>query len=258
MLTSLPLFLFGLCLGSFINVCIYRLPRGLSIISPSSSCPFCGYKIPLYLNIPIISYLILSGKCKKCKTKIPLRYPIIELITGIVVLCLFLKVQKFTSSLFFLVLFFTVLIIISGIDFEHKIIPDVLSIGLVIVGVLYSPFNIFLNSKSQILKLNQMIDKMLFCLISILLCVLTLVLLSLICNRLFKRESLGMGDIKLSCGISSFFGINGLLLCLFFGSFIGTVVSLILISLKKLKFGEYIPFAPFLSLGAFLYFMFLK
>lgn len=255
MLIPLLFFLFGLCLGSFVNVCIYRLPRGLSIVFPASFCPSCGYKIPFYLNIPIISYLILSGKCRNCKAKIPLRYPITELITGIAVLCLFLKVQKFTFLLFFLIFFFAVLIIISGIDFEHKIIPDILSIGLTSICVIYSPFNGFLTSPIHFL--NPAISKFSFSTLSIIICVVSLMLLRIVGNHIFKKESLGIGDIKLCCAISAMFGIKGFLFSLFFGSIIATFVSLFLILLKKFKFGEHLSFGPFLSLGIFLYFMLL-
>ena len=120
-------FIFGAAIGSFLNVCIYRIPAETSIVKPSSRCPSCGHPIRFYDNIPILSFLILRARCRDCGAKISWRYPLIELITGLMALLLF---GKFGLSLVFLTFFiFTaVLIVIAFIDLDHQIIPDILSL----------------------------------------------------------------------------------------------------------------------------------
>ena len=126
-------FIFGAVVGSFLNVCIYRLPKEESVVFPPSHCPKCDYKIRFYDNIPIVSYLMLGGKCRSCKTRISLQYPAVELINGLLTLFLFIK---FGPSLSFLMLFLfcSALVVITFIDLEHQIIPDVISLSGIIVG----------------------------------------------------------------------------------------------------------------------------
>lgn len=124
---TLLLFAFGACIGSFLNVCIFRIPEKLSIVFPGSFCPICKKKIPFYCNIPILSYILLMGRCKHCRSRISLRYPMVELLTGVLTLLLFVKFGL-TPQLFFWLFFVYVLIVISLIDIDHKIIPDRISI----------------------------------------------------------------------------------------------------------------------------------
>ncbi len=141
--TIIPLyifvFVFGAVVGSFLNVCIYRLPNRQSVVFPPSHCPKCDYKIRFYDNIPIISYLLLGGKCRSCKTPISLQYPIVELINGLLTLFLFIKLGP-TSTFLFLFIFSSALVTITFIDLEHQIIPDVISIPGIVIGFAASFF----------------------------------------------------------------------------------------------------------------------
>ncbi len=132
-------FIFGAVVGSFLNVCICRLPKNESIVFPPSHCPNCDYRIPWYDNIPIISYLILAGKCRSCKSRISFQYPLVELINALLTLFLFIR---FGPSLAFIVLFpfCSSMVVITFIDLEHQIIPDVISLPGIIVGFIFSFF----------------------------------------------------------------------------------------------------------------------
>lgn len=224
------IFLFGIAIGSFSNVCIYRLPRRMSIITPSSHCPVCGKGISPIDNIPIISFLILSGKCRNCRSPISFVYPLVEIITGLIYLFLYFK---FHISFLFLVfaILCTSLIIIAFIDLEHKIIPDVITLPGMIIGLAVSltmPHITALNSVKGLL-----VGGGLFYAVAVL-----------------SRGGMGGGDIKLIAMIGSFLGWKMTLLTIFLGSFIGSVVGITLIVMKKKGRKDMIPFGPFLSLGA--------
>lgn len=238
----LPLFfLFGCCVGSFVNVCIYRIPLSQSIIFPPSYCPICKRKIYFYDNIPILSYILLGGRCRFCRSKISLMYPVYEFLTGLVFCLVFLKLNNFALFLVFASVF-VLLLIISGIDLKHNIIPDVLSFSLIGLGLLFSPFNRYF-SWWLLSVFGALFSAGLFFLIY------------LFGRWVFKKEAMGEGDIKLSAGIGSIFGISGILYTLFFASLIGTIVSLVLIFAGKKRFGDYLPFGPFLGCGCFIYFL---
>ena len=126
-LTETFVFIFGLCIGSFLNVCIYRLPESKSIVQPRSMCPHCGTPIRFYDNIPILSYILLKGKCRHCSTPIALRYPVVELISGAFALGVYLKYGIRLEALIYYALIAT-LIVITFIDIDHQIIPDVVTL----------------------------------------------------------------------------------------------------------------------------------
>ena len=125
----IPIFVFflGLCVGSFLNVCIFRIPESKSIVHPPSACPGCGAPIKFYDNIPVFSYIILSGKCRNCKMPISIRYPLVELLTGLLSLAVYAKFGLTLETLVYFV-FVAVLLTISFIDIDHKIIPDLISL----------------------------------------------------------------------------------------------------------------------------------
>jgi len=238
----LTVFIIGLCLGSFANVLIYRIPRNVSIIKPGSFCPNCKSPIRWYLNIPVVSYILLSGKCKNCGEKISLQYPVIEILTA--VLFVFLWINS-TNKIFFVLysIFVFYLIVISFIDLEHRIIPDVLSYSLTIIGIFLSPLNLYLSDK--------LTTRILYSISGLLTGLIIFFLISYTGRKIFKKEALGEGDIKLAAGLGVFLGPYKFLFSLFIGSLAGTFLSLILIYiLKKKKWGEYLPFGPFLSFGA--------
>lgn len=238
MAMSFVIFLFGAIVGSFLNVCIYRLPRDKSIVVPNSFCPSCEKPIKYYDNIPILSYILLQGRCRNCNTKISKIYPLVELITALLFLLLFKK-TGFTIELPVMMLFVAILIVISLIDLEFQIIPDILSIGGVAIGFLLSfvrPFFGFLDA-----------------LYGIILGGVVLFAIAYLYQLCAKREGMGGGDIKLLGMIGAFIGIKGVLFSLISGSLIGTIVGIPLMLIKGQDTKYAIPFGPFLSLGAIIY-----
>jgi len=233
------IFIIGLAVGSFLNVCIYRLPRGESLISPPSHCPECGSLIKWYDNIPLLSYLMLKGKCRNCSHLISPRYPLVEGLTGLFYLFAFLFHRSNGSPfiLFFRdIVFISFLIPIFFIDLNDRIIPNSLSYSLLIVGLLFG-----LLTKSFLSTLLGMgIGAGLF------------LGIHLLGSFFLKEESLGVGDIKLAAGIGAFLGWKAALLCFFLSFVLGGVISGILLLAHLKGRRDRIPFAPFLVTGAFI------
>jgi len=227
--------IFGALVGSFLNVCIFRLPKEESIIWPGSHCPHCKKPIRFYDNIPLISYLLLKGKCRHCKKPISFQYPLIEGITALSSLFLIMKFGPSLSYLFYFA-FVAALIVITVIDLYHQIIPDAISLPGIGVGLLASlliPQITFFNS-----------------LIGILLGGGSLFIVATFYQWLFKREGMGGGDIKLLAMIGAFLGWKAVLLTILLSSFIGSVTGILMMVVKGKDFKYAIPFGPFLSLGA--------
>jgi len=235
---SIIVFIFGAIVGSFLNVCIYRLPRDKSIIVPNSFCPHCEKPIKYYDNVPILSYIILRGKCRYCNAKISIKYPIVEFITASLFTLLY-EINGLSLELPVMMLFVALLIVISFIDLEFQIIPDVLSIGGLTAGFL--------------LSFTRPVFGFLDALYGILLGGGVLFAIAYGYQLLRKREGMGGGDIKLLGMIGAFCGIRGVLFSLMAGSLIGTLVGLPLMIVKKKDTKYAIPFGPFLSLGALLF-----
>ena len=236
-------FILGLLFGSFINVCIYRIPQGKSIILPSSYCPFCKKRIFWFDNIPVLSYLFLKGRCRFCKHLIPLLYPIVEFLTGILFVVIYLKFGLSLTTFTFLV-FVVFGIIISFIDLKSQLIPDSLSLPLIIIGIILSPLNSFLNKPGIIFSLAGAIFGFIF-----------LSIIAFLGKLIFKKEAMGGGDIKLISGIGAFIGPYGVISTIFIGSFLGTIYGIFLIIKRKTK-SEPIAFGPFLFLGSLVYILF--
>ena len=236
------IFAFGASLGSFYNVCIYRIPKKLSIVTPGSSCPFCKKPIPFYLNIPVLSYFILRGKCKYCKHSFSPRYPIIEALTGLILLALYIKFGYSITTIFWFA-FISVLIIISFIDIDYQIIPDTFSIpGIFIFATapLFVPEISFLDSVLGIIIGGG-----------------SLYIIALTYYILKKTEGMGGGDIKLLAMIGAAIGWKGVIVTIFIGSLAGTIAGIIImISSKIIDIKLKIPFGPYLSIGAVIYIFF--
>ena len=234
MLTLISI-IFGAMVGSFLNVCIFRLPKEESIVWPGSHCPHCKNPIKFYDNIPLISYILLKGKCRHCHSPISFQYPLIEGITALGSLILFMKFGPSLSYLFYFS-FVAALIVITVIDLYHQIIPDVISLPGIGVGLLASliiPQITFLNS-----------------LIGVLLGGGSLFLVATLYQWLFKREGMGGGDVKLLAMIGAFLGWKAVILTILLSSLIGSITGIIIMALKGKDFKYAIPFGPFLSLGA--------
>lgn len=235
----MAVFIFGASIGSFLNVCIYRIPKGESIAFPGSFCPVCKTSIPFYLNIPIISYIILLGKCRKCQTEISVRYPIVELITAFSALATFIKFGLTAESLFWFT-FIALLIIISFIDIDLQIIPDILSIP-----------GIFIFAFSPLIVPETTLKDTL---IGILAGGGSLYLVAVIYYLIRKDEGMGGGDIKLLAMIGAATGWKGVIFTIFTSSLMGTLGGvLMMFVIKKADSKLRIPFGPYLAAGAVVY-----
>lgn len=227
--------IFGAIVGSFLNVCIFRIPKNESIVIPGSHCPNCNTPIKFYDNIPILSYILLGARCRYCKHSISIQYPIVEVITTISSFLIFIK---FGISTDYFVYFFFIcaLIILTVIDLYHQIIPDVISLPGIVVGLL----------ASLIIRNVSFLES----LIGMILGGGSLFLIAVAYQWLFKKEGMGGGDIKLLAMIGAFLGWKSVFITIILSSFIGSIVGIILISIKGKDFKYAIPFGPFLSIGA--------
>lgn len=233
--------IFGLIIGSFLNVCIYRIPRNKSIVWPPSGCPKCGKHIAFYDNIPLLSYLILWGKCRHCKAPISCQYPIVEFITGALTL-LFVWHWGLTPWTAVLLTAVYCLIILSVIDLELMIIPDRFSLGLIVLGL--ATFALNPNFAGTLL------DRFLQSLLGAGVGFFGTLAVALLGYVMFKKEAMGGGDVKLMGGIGAFVGWEGVITTIIFASALGLVYSVFLMIFKGKGKGDAIPFGPFLSVGA--------
>ncbi len=227
--------IFGAIIGSFLNVCIFRLPKEESIVWPGSYCPHCKKPIKFYDNIPLVSYILLKGRCRHCQSAISFQYPFVEGITALASLILFMKFG-FSLSYLFYFLFVAALIVITVIDLYHQIIPDVISLPGIVVGLIASiiiPQMTFFNSLTGILLGGG-----------------SLFLVATIYQWLFKREGMGGGDVKLLAMIGAFLGWKAVILTILLSSLVGSITGIIVMFLKGKDFKYAIPFGPFLSFGA--------
>ena len=233
-------FVFGACIGSFLNVVIHRLPRGESLVSPRSRCPECRTTIAWYDNLPLASWLVLRGRCRHCGGKIDARYPIVELLTGLIAFGLH---ARWGLSLQSLVGFYfaCTLLAIAYIDLDFGTIPDVLSLSGLIVGLATSPL---LHPEAPVQAIETAV-------VGALLGGGLLFTVAWTYERATGREGMGGGDIKLLAMIGAFLGWQGVLLTLLLGSLVGSAIGISLMITRGADAKLAIPFGPFLSIGAF-------
>ena len=229
------IFILGLIVGSFSNVCIYRIPRNESIVYPASHCPKCRSNISPKDNIPLLSYILLKGRCRNCKSKISIQYPVVEFLTGFIYLIIYLIYGLSIQSLIYIILS-SALIIIAFIDLNEQIVPDVISLPGIVIGFIISffvPYISFLNSALGVLVGGGII-----------------LIIGLAGSAIFKKEAMGGGDVKLAAMIGAFLGWRYIIISLFLGFFLGALAGIILI-LSKIKSREdVVPFGPFIVLGS--------
>lgn len=231
----------GAIIGSFLNVCIWRIPREESIVFPSSHCPVCSHPIRFFDNVPMISWLILRGRCRDCGESISPRYPLVEALTGALAVLLFWK-YGFSLQLLCAFSFTASLIVITFIDIDYQIIPDVISLPgiplcfLAAVFVMGVPF--------------------LEALIGVLLGGGILYVIAVGYEWMTKREGMGGGDVKLLAMLGAFFGWKSLLFIVLCSSLTGAVVGITVMLVKGQDMKYAVPFGPFLALGAVAYFFF--
>ncbi|MBC2721864.1 A24 family peptidase [Desulfosporosinus sp.] len=234
---SITIGLLGLLIGSFLNVVIYRVPRGESIVSPGSHCTACGHALRAWELIPVFSFIIQKGQCRECHTSISWRYPAVELLTGalfFLTASLSFYSQISSARLFLNLVFVAVLIVLSYIDFDTFRLPDVLTLPLLGLGLL-GAFFLPGNPTGWESLLSALGAGGLFLIIA-----------------LVYPQGMGLGDVKLVAAMGAFLGFPSIFLAVFLGSLIGAVVgSLQLITAQK-SFRQQIPFGPYLALGAIL------
>ncbi len=227
-------FILGAILGSFYNVVGYRLPKGESIVFPSSHCPNCGHNLKPYELVPIFSFLFLKGKCSKCKQKISWFYTIFEILTGLLFVLCYLVFKDNVIDLIISLTFVSMLIIIFVSDFHYLIIPDsvllISSIILLVELIIKSGLNNF-----YVPLLNGIIS------------FIAMYLIKLLGDFIFKKESMGGGDIKLLFVIGMVLGFSQALFSIFVGSLVGLPIAFIILLRKK---DHVIPFGPLLGIGA--------
>jgi leader peptidase (prepilin peptidase)/N-methyltransferase len=253
MIANLVVFIFGSIVGSFLNVCIYRMPLGESVVWPRSHCPKCQKRIPGYDNIPFLSFILLGGRCRFCKEKISLRYPLVELFTAGMFVVLFNR-YGLTYDFFFYMVLLWALIISTFVDIKHRIIPDEVSIGGMIVGFILSAIR-GLNMSQLHFSFKPMVNSLLGILVGGGIIYLTGKIFDLIYFKLLKKppiqgetESMGGGDVKLLAMIGAFLGWQRALSTFFLAPFLAIVIGIINLVAKK---DHTIPYGPFLSLAAF-------
>ncbi|MFA6355700.1 MAG: prepilin peptidase [Candidatus Omnitrophota bacterium] len=236
------IFMFGSIVGSFLNVCIHRLPRGESIVFPASHCPTCNRALPWYLNIPFASYLMLGGRCAFCKGKIKFRYFLVEGLTAFVFTVLFWRFG-FRPEYFIYTALFAVLIIISFIDIEHWIIPDELSIPGTALGLLASfAYPALQGEVSRFAALRESFFGLVFGFVS-------LYLIGLLGRVVYKKEAMGGGDLMLLMLIGSFLGLKLTVIAFFVAPVFGSLVGVPKLFMKK---QDIIQYGPFLAMAAFM------
>jgi leader peptidase (prepilin peptidase)/N-methyltransferase len=226
--------LFGALIGSFLNVCVHRLPRGASIVWPSSACPSCRRELSWFENVPIVSYAVLGGRCRTCKVPISVRYPVIEALTA----------MMFAAGWWYYgpgpllasrLIFGCALIVLFAIDLEHHLLPNVITLPGIVIGFMFS----FVNPPGWRDSL-----------IGIVVGGGVLFLIAEGYYRIRHEEGLGMGDVKMLAMIGAFLGWQLTLLTLMLGSFAGTIIGVLMLATGRGTMKYALPFGTFLSIGA--------
>jgi len=251
-------FLFGLVVGSFLNVCIVRLPREQSIVSPRSQCPRCRTLIRWYDNIPLVSFLALRGKCRSCGLPISWRYPLVELLNGLLYLwaC---AAFGLTGEAGMVMALCSALLVITFIDLDHQIIPDVITLPGMVIGLLAAPLFMSALEPPLAFGLGRLVPSagtyltgFVNSLVGLVLGAAPLFIIGWLWERLRKVEAMGGGDVKYMGMVGSFLGWKGAFLTIMLGALTGSIVGLTLIALKQHQMDKVIPFGPYLAFGTLL------
>ena len=254
----LAAFLFGLVVGSFLNVCILRIPADKSIVLPASSCPKCGKAIAPYDNIPVLSWLILGGKCRNCKTNISAMYPAVELLTGLLFLACYFGFGMTVDAIKWAV-FAALLVVLTITDLRERILPDKVNFFGLGAGLLFSFFTKPLDGTALWIA-NRWFDfppprPVLSFADAVLGAVAGSGLLWVVAEGYFRlrgREGMGLGDVKMMAAVGAFLGVQRTLLTVLAGSLLGSVIGILLISISKKGRDYELPFGTFLGAGALL------
>jgi leader peptidase (prepilin peptidase)/N-methyltransferase len=242
-LPTLAAFWFGSIYGSFLNVAVHRLPREESLVRPRSRCPRCAAPIAWYDNVPILSWLILGGRCRRCREAISVRYPLVEAATGLLAAALQRRWAHLPSWAAAAALASGALLAVALIDWETFLIPDELSLGLVVSGLLAAPLNPYFAGGPWWLSV-------LWSLRGAFVGFAMTWLIAELGERILKKEALGGGDVKLLAGVGAWAGATGAFDCMMIGSFLGSIYGAGLLASGRAKRSDPIPFGPFLAAGA--------
>lgn len=245
--------LFGLLIGSFLNVCIYRLPRDLSVVAPRSACPACATPIAWYDNIPVLSYLFLRGRCRACGEKITWRYPAVELLTGALFFAMVALFGPSWAAVKYCV-FIAIQVVLIFTDLEQRILPDEFTTGGVAAGLgfaLATPMPGGLMEALLPYAWSPRLVSLAESIFGAAFLSAALWFVGALYFRLRGREGLGLGDVKMVAAIGSFLGLSGVLLTVIIGSISGSLVGIAYIRLAGKDPGTYeLPFGSFLGIGA--------
>lgn len=240
---TLLVFLFGACIGSFLNVCIYRIPREESVVHPRSHCPACLQLIAWYDNLPVLSYIGLKGKCRHCGGRISPRYALVELLTAVLFLAVWNEYGWDARTPVFLVMV-SGLLLGTFVDLEHYIIPDRVSLGGMVTGLLFSGLVPALHQESAV------VPALIASVIGLVAGAGSLYLVGELGHLMLKKEAMGLGDVKLLGGIGAYVGWAGVIFTVLVSSLLGSVIGLTLIACGKREWQGRIPYGPFLATGA--------
>lgn len=231
------LFIIGCCIGSFLNVCIYRIPEHISIVTPRSFCPNCKRQIKTKDNIPILSYILLRGRCRYCKEYISVQYPIVEGITGMMLVILF---YQFGMSKYFGIysLLFVALVVVFAVDIKTMIIPDRITIPGVIVGIIFSLVLRHIPVKDSLFGILGGAG--------------FFIVVAVLGRLIYKKDVMGFGDVKLAGMLGSFLGWRSLIVTIFLSLLLGSIFGILFCLITKRSLKTIIPFGPFLSVSAML------
>jgi leader peptidase (prepilin peptidase)/N-methyltransferase len=266
-------FLFGACIGSFLNVVIYRVPKEESIVSPGSHCA-CGQPIKWHDNIPIVSWLLLRGRARCCGRSFSARYPAIELLTALLFVACWIQFSPSVAACG--AIFLSALVAATFIDLDHFIIPDVFTIGLAVLGVLLSLAVPALHGQHSGFFLVDSMRSTLTSIIGLLIGSSVVLWIALLAEAILKKEAMGFGDVKFVGAIGAFCGWQGAVFSVFGGAVVGTIWFAIAWLWEKisgrraavappsetpegepapLAFGAHVPFGPMLAIAAAIYFL---
>ena len=236
-MTTVVLFIVGVVVGSFLNVVIYRMPRGRSIVRPPSACPSCAARIRPWDNIPILSYLILRGRCRSCGERIPLRYLVVEVLSGTIPVLLYVVFGAGLQLFVYWPLAYA-LLVITFIDLDLQIIPDKITLPGIGVGLIVAPLTGLMTLPGSLLGVVVGGG--------------SLYLIGILGAVAFNKESMGGGDVKLAAMLGAFLGWKAIVLLLLVAFLMGAVAGIAAIVRRGRDWDHIIPFGPFIASGAFL------
>ena len=253
-------FVLGACVGSFLNVCVYRIPRDLSVVAPRSFCPACSRQIPWYLNVPLLSWVMLRGRCRWCGARISPRYVIVELLVACLFLLVWLKhdlgasprllgLSPITDWRIVPVYWLAVSGLVLGtfVDFEHLIIPDRVTLGGIVAGLLLSGFLPSMHEETTVLR------SLLWSSVGAGIGWGVLWATAALGQLAFKKEAMGFGDVKLMGAIGAFLGARAVFFTIMCSSLLGSVVGISLVMFGRKQMQSRIPYGPYLALAALLW-----